>query len=165
MTKLEKDVNVRPAVPEDMPGIRTLIRTFPSYLMQKDIPRAPSFFVAEWEGQIVGCCALQIYSRRLAEIRSLAVNPEFQKKGVATKLLHLCEQRARERKIKQLLAVSSNATFFENRGFRTFLREKIALFYDVGPLVSRETEPGSTTSRDKDPSSIPGGRFEADRPA
>jgi N-acetylglutamate synthase-like GNAT family acetyltransferase len=131
MSKPKQDIAVRSAVPEDMPAIRALIRKFPSHLMQKDVPRIPSFFVAEWEGRIVGCCALQIYSRRLAEIRSLAVDTEFQNRGVATRLLQLCEQRARERKIRQLLAVSSNARFFENRGFRTFLREKIALFYDV----------------------------------
>ena len=133
-----KGLTVRPAVPGDMPAIRTLIRGFPSHLMQKDVPRIPSFFVAECGDRLVGCCALQIYSKRLAEIRSLAVDPGFQNRGVATKLLQLCEQRARERNIKQLLAVSSNATFFEHRGFRTFLREKTALFYDVTKSVPVE---------------------------
>jgi N-acetylglutamate synthase-like GNAT family acetyltransferase len=137
MRTREQGVTVRPALPGDMPAIRTLIRSFPSHLMQQDVPRIPSFFVAEREGRIVGCCALQIYSKRLAEIRSLAVDPKFQNRGVATKLLQHCEQRARERGIKQLLAVSSNATFFENRGFRTFLREKIALFYDVAGDAKR----------------------------
>ena len=131
MSRREKGVKVRPAASGEMPAIRELIRRFPSHLMQSDLPRTSSFLVAEWEGRIIGCCALQVYSKRLAEIRSLAVDPEFQNRGVATKLLQLCEERAKKRGIKQLLAVSSNATFFEKRGFRTFLREKIALFYDV----------------------------------
>ena len=138
MSERKQGLTVRPAVPEDMPAIRTLIRKFPSHLMQRDVPRIPSFFVAEWGDRLVGCCALQIYSKRLAEIRSLAVDPEFQNRGVATKLLQLCEKRAQERKIKQLLAVSSNAPFFEHRGFRTFLREKTALFFDVTEVASVE---------------------------
>jgi N-acetylglutamate synthase-like GNAT family acetyltransferase len=131
MQKLEAKVTVRPAVVEDMPLIRELIREYPKRLVQKDLPRTPSFFVAELAGRVVGCCALQIYSRRLGEVRSLAIHPEFRGMGIGRKLVAACQTRARERGVKQLLAVTSEVMFFECCGFKTFFGERIALFFDI----------------------------------
>jgi amino-acid N-acetyltransferase len=114
-----------------MAAIRALIRLYPRNLLQRDLPRIPSFFVALVGDRIVGCCALQIYSRRLAEVRSLVVHPDFQGRGIASRLLEQCQQRGRERGVKQLLVVTGEVTLFERLGFSTFRREKIALFYDV----------------------------------
>lgn len=131
MQKPEAKVTVRTAVAEDMPIIRGLIREYPKRLVQKDLPRTPSFFVAELEGRVVGCCALQIYSRRLGEVRSLAIHPEFRGMGIGRKLVSACQARARERRVKQLLAVTSEVMFFECCGFKTFFGERIALFFDI----------------------------------
>ncbi len=114
-----------------MQAIRRLIAGYRELLMQSDLPRLPSFLVAELEGRIVGCCALQIYSRRLAEIRSLAVHPEVTQLGIGSQLVEACKQRARERGVKQVMAVTSTADFFERLDFSTFKRERIALFHDV----------------------------------
>lgn len=126
-----KDVLIRPAVQGEMPAIRRLIRQYPNLLMQSDLPRIPSYFVAQHKDKIVGCCSLQIYSLRLAEIRSLAVAPEFVRSGVGKRLVEACQNRAEERGIKQVMAVTSSPEFFEKSGFSTFKRERIALFYDV----------------------------------
>lgn len=131
MQKPEAKVAVRAAVAEDMPLIRGLIREYPKRLVQKDLPRTPSFFVAELAGRVVGCCALQIYSRRLGEVRSLAIHPEFRGMGIGRKLVSACQTRARERRVKQLLAVTSEVMFFECCGFKTFFGERIALFFDI----------------------------------
>lgn len=114
-----------------MPAIRRLIRQYPNLLMQSSLPRIPSYFVAKHNGEIIGCCALQIYSLRLAEVRSLAVLPEFVQHGVGRRLVEACQARAAERGIKQVMAVTSSPEFFEKNGFSTFKRERIALFYDV----------------------------------
>ncbi len=124
---------IRPAQRGEMPAIRALIAQYPQLLMQRDFPRTPSFFVAELEGKIVGCAALQIYSRRLAEVRSLAVAPEFVHLGVGSRLVEACQQRAAERGVSQVMAVTSSPTFFEKSGFSTFKRERIALFWDAAP--------------------------------
>ena len=118
-----------------MPWIRELIALFPNELLQEDLPRIPSFFVAEVRGRIVGCCALQVYSRRLAEVRSLAVHPEFQGRGIAARLVAACRRRGRERRVKQLFAVTSEPEFFERRGFTVHAGWKTALFasLDRGP--------------------------------
>jgi amino-acid N-acetyltransferase len=124
-------LEVRPAVKADMAEIRELIRLFPQHLVQRNLPRVASFFVARAGGRLVGCCALQVYSKRLAEVRSLAVHPEFQDRGVASKLVRCCMERAQERGVGELLAVTSQISFFEKLGFATFRREKTAMFFEV----------------------------------
>jgi amino-acid N-acetyltransferase len=114
-----------------MAAIRGLIRLFPGQLVQGHLPRLPSFFVAVAGGKLVGCCALQVYSKRLAEVRSLAVDPDFQDRGVASKLVECCVQRARDRGIRELFAVTSQISFFQRLGFATFRREKTAMFLEV----------------------------------
>ncbi len=124
-------VRIRDARPSDMPEIRALIRRYPEKLVQQDLPRAPSFLAAFVGRRLIGCCALQVYSRRLAEVRSLAVEDELQGQGIARGLVNRCLDRARKRKIKQVLAVSGDVDFFRRSGFETFFRERTALFYDV----------------------------------
>jgi amino-acid N-acetyltransferase len=116
-----------------MAAIRGLVRLFPEQLVQKNLPRAPSFFVARLSGKLIGCCALQVYSKRLAEVRSLAVHPDFQDRGVASKLVECCVRRARERGVRELFAVTSQTAFFGRLGFATFRREKTAMFHELTP--------------------------------
>jgi len=116
-----------------MAGIRSLIRLFPQHLVQENLPRATSFFTASSRGRLIGCCALQIYSKRMAEVRSLSVHPDFQDLGVASRLVQCCIQRAKERGIRELFAVTSQTSFFGRLGFATFRREKTAMFYELTP--------------------------------
>ena len=114
-----------------MPRIRELISYFPKALVQADIPRTQSFFVAEHRGVIVGCCALQVYSRRLAEVRSLAVHPDYRGRGIARRLVDACRDRGRQRRVRQLFAVTSEPGFFEARGFTVHAGWKTALFANL----------------------------------
>ena len=41
-----------------------------------------AFWVAEVDGRVVGCCCLEVYSPKIAELRSLAVLPEFRGRGL-----------------------------------------------------------------------------------
>lgn len=129
-------MRIRPAQKGDTPAIRRLIRLFPQQLAQTHLPGLPSFFVAESSvakngRELVGCCALQIYSKRMAEVRSLAVDPEFQDHGIASKLVRRCIERAQQRGIRELFAVTSQISFFTRIGFATFRREKTAMFLDL----------------------------------
>jgi amino-acid N-acetyltransferase len=131
-------VKIRRAAKGDMAAIRGLIRLFPAHLVQKNLPRVSSFFVATTGGKIIGCCALQVYSKRLSEVRSLAVHPDYQERRVAAKLVESCTQRARELGIKELFAVTSRTSFFGRLGFATFRREKTAMFLELGGHTSAE---------------------------
>jgi amino-acid N-acetyltransferase len=132
-------VRVRPATKADSAEIRALIRLFPGQLVQRNLPRVNSFFIACAAGQLIGCCALQVYSKRLAEVRSLAVHPDFQDHGIASKLVEHCTRRARALGIRELFAVTSQTSFFARLGFATFRREKTAMFLELNSTSGRET--------------------------
>jgi N-acetylglutamate synthase-like GNAT family acetyltransferase len=90
----------------------------------------PNFFVAVSDGgEIIGCAALEIYSPKLAEIRSLAVAANAQGLGIGRRLVNACVERARLRNILEVMAVTSSDGFFQSCGFDyTLPGEKRALF-------------------------------------
>ena len=126
------DYSIRPARPKDEVPIRKLVALYPDKLIQDDHPQTDKFLVAEAsDGSLLGCCALDVYSKRLAEIRSLAVHADSLRSGVGAALVAACKKRARDLGVRQLLAVTSAVEFFERTGFSTFRQERTALFYDV----------------------------------
>lgn len=125
-------MTIRKAEPSDWAAILTLIRSFPDQLVQDHLPEPHEFFVAEEGGVIVGCCALEIYSQRLAEVRSLAVASAHQGKGIASALVEACVERAKEKEVYEVLSITGTPEFFEKRGFGTFHNEKYALIKVLG---------------------------------
>lgn len=120
-------MNIRKASKSDFAEIKNLIKLYPDKLMQSPLPKLGNFFVAEFQGKIVGCCALEVYSKRLAEIRSLVVHPNFQRRGTATKLIKACLKRAKREKIFEVLSITGAVGLFGNLGFGTFNKEKYAM--------------------------------------
>ena len=95
----------------------------------------PTLYVAEQEGKIVGCAALEIYSWKLAEVRSLAVSPAMQGHGVGKRLVEACLNRARAANILEVMAITSSDGFFMSCGFDyTLPGEKRALFMQLRDL-------------------------------
>jgi len=122
-----KDMDIRKASATDMPAILKLIGAYPDELMQDNLPPADAFFIAIENEEIVGCCALEIYSKRLAEVRSLAVRKDFQHKGIAKQLIRACTAQAKENAVYELFCITGNPDFFEKQGFGSFKKEKYAL--------------------------------------
>ena len=92
-------------------------------------------FVAEHQGQIVGFAALEVYSKKLAELRSLAVAEGYRGRGVGRQLVTACVERARERNILEVMAITSSEEFFRSCGFDfTLPGEKKALFLQTREL-------------------------------
>ena len=86
-------------------------------------------FVAELNGAIVGFGALDVYSKKLAEVRSLAVVLELHNRGIGRQIVEACVQRARELGILEVMAISSSEDFFLSCGFGyTLPGEKKAFF-------------------------------------
>lgn len=121
------EAKIRSARVEDSRAIRKLIRLYPKHLVQDYVPATRFFFVAEVDKSIVGCCALEIYSKKIAEIRSLSVHSDFQGQGIATALVAACLKRARKKKIKEVLAITGAVNLFEKAGFSTHQHEKYAM--------------------------------------
>jgi amino-acid N-acetyltransferase len=125
-------MKVRKATERDWPAVLRLIRENPEHLMQDHLPRTSEFFVAVEDDVVLGCCALEVYSKRLAEIRSLAVAKQCQRSGIATQLVEKCMTLAKKKEIYEVLAITSALPFFEKHGFNTFQQEKYALFKVLG---------------------------------
>jgi len=91
----------------------TLLPRTPEFIAERVI----DFLVVEAEGRVVGCVHLDEYSPSLVEIRSLAVDPEHQARGIGTALVKAGEELARSREYATVFAVSSNDEFFRARGY------------------------------------------------
>lgn len=129
---------VRAAHLGDLPGILECIAPFVDE--GKLLPRTtreletllPDCFVAELGGKIVGCAALEVYSSKLAEIRSLVVTPSLQGCGIGKLLVEACVARARGKQVLEVMAITSSEEFFKACGFDfTLPGEKKALFYQT----------------------------------
>jgi N-acetylglutamate synthase and related acetyltransferases len=117
-------ITVRAAPGRDAIAVRALIDLYvPSGVL---LPRsedfvatyAHNFVVAEAPGEgIVGCAYLDEYSPSIAELRSLAVAPDWQGAGVGRALVHGIEALARTREYATLFAVSNDEAYFKRYGF------------------------------------------------
>lgn len=87
-----------------------------------------NFFVWEETGKIVACCSLEVYNKKLAEIRSLVVDENYQNKGIGKTLVEACIKRAHEKNIYEILTITDKDAFFEKIGFSKCLHGQWALF-------------------------------------
>ena len=135
------DISIRAAQPNDLDLVEAFIQEFVT--ARRILPRTTdeltqlltTGFIAEIQGKIVGFAALEIYSRKLGEIRSLCVSPETQGRGVGRKLTEACVELARHRTVFEVMVVTSSDEFFRSCGFDfTLPGEKKALF-----LQTRDT--------------------------
>jgi amino-acid N-acetyltransferase len=86
-------------------------------------------FIAQHAGMTVGFAAVEIYSRKLAEIQCLAVDEQFQRRGIGRELVERCVQRAKDLNVLEVMAISSSEGLFRACGFDYSLpNQKRALF-------------------------------------
>src|SRR5947207_1308085 len=135
MTDAQPPIVVRAARGSDVRPLAELIAPFVEQriLLPRTIDELalllPNYFVAEDAGRIIGCAALEIYSAKLAELRSLVVSAGYQGRGVGKKLVEACVNRAREERVLEVMAITSSEDFFRTCGFDfTLPGEKKALF-------------------------------------
>jgi amino-acid N-acetyltransferase len=75
------------------------------------------FYIIRSDKEILGCAALAIAWEDLAEIRSVAVAEEAQKKGFGAKLVQACIQEAKDMGIKTVFCFTYRPAFFKEQGF------------------------------------------------
>src|SRR5918993_288243 len=87
---------VRPARREDVPKIHAFIRPYVAAgrLLERTMEELDLLvddgFVADDAGRIVGFAALEVYSKKLAELRSLAVAEGYRGHGLGKRLVAAC---------------------------------------------------------------------------
>lgn len=124
-------MRIRKARIADLKQVHSLINNFAR--QEHMIPRALNelyetvrdFFICETNGNVCGVCALHVMWEDLAEIRSLAVNKEFQKQGIGKKLISQCLREAKGLGIKRIFALTYQPEFFKKLGFNDIDKSKL----------------------------------------
>lgn len=76
------------------------------------------FHVVEEDGRVIACAAVHVSWRDLAEIRSLAVAPEYQGRGHGRRLVQACLDEAASLGISRVFALTYVPELFERMGFQ-----------------------------------------------
>ena len=84
-------------------------------------------FEDQAKGNFAGCCALQFCWEDLAEIRSLAVLPEYSGRQIGTRLAQTALEEARDFKIKEIFTLTYRPGFFKRLDFFEIERSKLPL--------------------------------------
>ncbi|MCM8818139.1 MAG: N-acetyltransferase [Candidatus Omnitrophica bacterium] len=87
--------------------------------------RLRDFSVIEKNGKIIGCAALKIIWKDLAEIRSMAIKKTFHKKGYGRKLIETLLKEAEELDIDKVFVLTYTPEFFEKFGFEKIPKSKL----------------------------------------
>jgi amino-acid N-acetyltransferase len=97
--------------------------------MNQIYERLRDFWVCVVEDKIRACCALHIMWEDLAEIRSVAVSPEYQGKGIGKELVRLALEEARQLGLPRVFLLTYKPGFFEklmfNRVDKNTLPQKV----------------------------------------
>ena len=118
------DITVRRARTDDVAAIRDLIGRYKGILLDKpDVTLyedIQEFWVAErdGDGQVVGCGALHVLWLDLAEVRTLAVDPECRGMGVGARILDKLVRTAARIGVRRLFCLTFEVDFFGAHGFQ-----------------------------------------------
>lgn len=116
-------MNIRKAKISDVESVHSLINQYADEGLMLAKPRMAlyenlrDFIVAEEDGNILGVGALHIIWEDLAEIRSLAVDREYVKKGIGKKIIDKLVSEAKELGIREVFTLTYKVEFFEKCGF------------------------------------------------
>ncbi len=83
------------------------------------------FLVCKEQERVVGCVAVSICWKDLGEVRSLAVAPDCQGKGIGRKLVEQAAEVARQIGLRRIFALTYETKFFASAGFRVVDREAL----------------------------------------
>lgn len=122
---------LRKARIKDITKIQKLI----NYYAKKDkmLPRSLNelydtlrdYWVYEKKDKILGCCALHIFWGKLAEIKSLAVDPREKKRGIGKDLIYACIKEAQELGAEEIFVLTYIPEYFKKFGFRKIPHYKL----------------------------------------
>ncbi len=126
-------MEIRDAKIKDVQAITELIASYAE--LDKMLFRSPAevyenlqiFKVAEDDGRIVGCCALQVIWDSLAEIKSLAVSEDYSGRGAGSELVRACLDSARRLGVEEVFALTLEPVFFEKLSFKRVDRNSLPM--------------------------------------
>jgi len=117
------EVTVRRARVHDVPAIRQLVDVYAGSRILLDKPTVTlyedvqDFWVAEHDGKVVGCGALHVMWEDLAEIRTVAVAPDFRGRGAGHAIVEQLIETARWLGVERVFVLTFEVAFFAAHGF------------------------------------------------
>ncbi len=124
-------INYRKAKMSDVENLHGLINEFAERGLM--LPRSRNtlyealreFTIIMDEDKFVGAGALHIIWDDLAEVRALAIRPEYHGKGVGKELINKLLKEAEELDIHQVFALTYQVDFFKKCGFKEVSKEEM----------------------------------------
>jgi amino-acid N-acetyltransferase len=137
---------IRSAKTADIKSIRKIIDlyTLERRLLTKETVTlyedVQEFFVAEENGEVVGCGALHVLWEDLGEVRTVAVLENQRGKKLGHQILEAIIARAKELGLKRLFCLTFETKFFASHGFKEItgtpvepaVYQELLLSYDEG---------------------------------
>jgi amino-acid N-acetyltransferase len=124
---------VRRARTSDVPYIQAIVAPLVQQriLLGKDLvviyESVQEFRMAEdADGSPIGCGALHVMWEDLGEVRTLAVAPEWRKKGVGHAILTRIEDEAEELGLSRLFCLTFETRFFGQHGYQPITEDIVA---------------------------------------
>jgi amino-acid N-acetyltransferase len=125
------EISLRRATMRDVEPMMDLINGLAAEGLM--LPRSPAsiveklrdFIVATVDGEFAGCGALAIIWTDIAEVRSIAVDPRFQKLGLGRRLAEFLIDEAEDLGIARVMAFTYVTGFFQKLGFEVVEHESL----------------------------------------
>jgi amino-acid N-acetyltransferase len=122
---------IRKALLSDSEGIQLLIQTFAkegkmlARSLQYIVEHIRDFYIALDGKTVVGCCAFMVSQKDLAEIKSLAVHPDYHHQGLAGTLIQSGIADLISLGVERVFCLTYVPTFFEKLGFTQIEKEQL----------------------------------------
>ena len=136
---------IRRARTSDVPAIKRLVDTYAGrILLEKNLvtlyEAIQEFWVAELDGDVVGCGALHVLWSDLGEVRTVAVDPRVKGRGIGHAVVDRLLEVARELNLQRLFVLTFETEFFGRHGFTEIegtpvtaeVYEEMCRSYDIG---------------------------------
>lgn len=115
---------VVPATVQDASGIHKLVNYWAAdgqmlpRTLAETYENLRDFFVIREGDRVIACAALHIMWADMAELKSLAVDPDIQSRGHGSALVAACVEEGRRLGMERLFALSYRPGFFERLGWQ-----------------------------------------------
>lgn len=136
---------VRRARTTDVPAIKALVDRYAGkILLEKNLvtlyEAVQEIWIAEIDGEVVGCGALHVLWSDLGELRTVAVHPEVRGRGVGHRIVERLLDVARDLHLGRIFVLTFEVEFFSRHGFEEIegtpvtaeVYEEMCRSYDTG---------------------------------
>jgi amino-acid N-acetyltransferase len=130
----ESDLPIRKARISDVAELLELVNGFAARNLM--LPRGPQYLFENIRDyvvvvdeaaadKIVACGSLHVLWDDMAEVRSMAIHADYQKRGLGSRLVEFLKEEARQLGVRHLFTFTLSEEFFARLGFTRKLREEL----------------------------------------